>query len=47
MTEEQRRKKLDELVAKRAAGKLATPQKSAWRRDIDRSRKKAAAKKPK
>lgn len=44
MTDEQRRKKLDELMAKRASGKVATPQKSAWRRDIERSRKKAAKK---
>lgn len=41
MTDEQRRKKLDELMAKQASGKVATTPKSAWRRDIDRARKKA------
>jgi len=42
VTDEQRKKKLDALVAKRASGKLPTPQKSAWRRDIERQRKKNA-----
>jgi hypothetical protein len=42
VTEEQRKKKLDALIAKRASGKLPTPQKSAWRHDIERQRKKNA-----
>lgn len=44
MSDEKRLKKLDELMAKRAAGKAVSPPKSAWRRDIERARKKTAKK---